>query len=165
MRGHRARDVDYLEAHGTGTSLGDPIEAQAAGAAFAAGRDAGRPLLMGSVKTNIGHLEAGAGIAGLIKVILSLGHQQLPKHLNFAESVAAHSVGPASGAGGGRGRPLGTQRPAPYRGAQFVRIHRDQRAHHPGGSTASVEADIATPVETGGDASACCRSRRARRPL
>ncbi len=76
-------DIDYLEAHGTGTSLGDPIEIQAAGAAFAAGREADRPLLIGSVKTNIGHLEAGAGVAGLIKVILSLEHQRLPKHLNF----------------------------------------------------------------------------------
>ena len=81
--GVAACDIDYLEAHGTGTSLGDPIEIQAAGAAFGAGRDTGRPLLIGSAKTNIGHLEAGAGIAGLIKVILSLEHQLLPKHLNF----------------------------------------------------------------------------------
>ena len=76
-------DVDYLEAHGTGTSLGDPIEVQAAGAAFGAGRDADQPLLIGSVKTNIGHLEAAAGIAGVIKVILSLEHEVLPKHLHF----------------------------------------------------------------------------------
>lgn len=81
--GVAACDIDYLEAHGTGTSLGDPIELQAAGAAFATGRDPARPLLVGSVKTNIGHLEASAGIAGMIKVILSLEHQQLPKHLNF----------------------------------------------------------------------------------
>jgi acyl transferase domain-containing protein/NADPH:quinone reductase-like Zn-dependent oxidoreductase/acyl carrier protein len=81
--GVAACDIDYLEAHGTGTSLGDPIEIQAAGAVLGAGRDAGRPLLIGSVKTNIGHLEAAAGIAGLIKVILSLEHQQLPKHLHF----------------------------------------------------------------------------------
>jgi acyl transferase domain-containing protein len=78
-----ACEVDYLEAHGTGTSLGDPIEIQAAGAVLGAGRDVGRPLLIGSVKTNIGHLEAAAGMAGLIKVILSLEHQQLPKHLHF----------------------------------------------------------------------------------
>jgi acyl transferase domain-containing protein/NADPH:quinone reductase-like Zn-dependent oxidoreductase len=76
-------DVEYLEAHGTGTSLGDPIEAQAAGAVFGAGRDVGRPLLIGSVKTNIGHLEAAAGIAGVIKVILSLEHGMLPQHLHF----------------------------------------------------------------------------------
>ena len=68
-------DVGYLEAHGTGTSLGDPIEAQAAGAAFGVGRDPDQPLLMGSAKTNIGHLEAAAGIAGVIKVILSLEHE------------------------------------------------------------------------------------------
>ena len=82
-------DVGYLEAHGTGTSLGDPIEAQAAGAAYGAGRDPGRPLLMGSAKTNIGHLEAAAGIAGVIKVILSLEHEALPKHLHF-ENPSPH---------------------------------------------------------------------------
>lgn len=76
-------DIGYLEAHGTGTSLGDPIEAQAAGAALGAGRQPGRPLLIGSVKTNIGHLEAAAGIAGVIKVILSLENELLPQHLHF----------------------------------------------------------------------------------
>ncbi|WP_082968961.1 type I polyketide synthase [Mycobacterium sp. E2699] len=76
-------DVGYLEAHGTGTSLGDPIEAQAAGEVLGAGREASRPLLIGSVKTNIGHLEAAAGIAGVIKVILSLEHELLPQHLHF----------------------------------------------------------------------------------
>ncbi|WP_193044881.1 type I polyketide synthase [Mycolicibacterium baixiangningiae] len=81
--GVAAKDVGYLEAHGTGTSLGDPIEAQAAGAAFGTGREPGRPLLIGSAKTNIGHLEAAAGIAGVIKVILSMEHETLPKHRNF----------------------------------------------------------------------------------
>ncbi|ABM11838.1 amino acid adenylation domain [Mycolicibacterium vanbaalenii PYR-1] len=76
-------EVDYLEAHGTGTSLGDPIEVQAAAAAFGDGRDPDRPLLIGSVKTNIGHLEAASGIAGLIKVVLSLEHETLPVHLHL----------------------------------------------------------------------------------
>ena len=82
-------DVGYLEAHGTGTSLGDPIEAQAAGAAYGAGREPSRPLLIGSAKTNIGHLEAAAGIAGVVKVILSLEHETLPKHLHF-ENPSPH---------------------------------------------------------------------------
>ena len=75
----RRRDVDYLEAHGTGTSLGDPIEVQAAAAVYGADRDPNRPLLIGSVKTNIGHLESASGIAGLIKVVLSLQHEMLPQ--------------------------------------------------------------------------------------
>src|SRR3954451_5034979 len=82
-------DVGYLEAHGTGTSRGDPIQAQAAGAALGIGREPGRPLLIGSAKTNIGHLEAAAGIAGVIKVILSLENEALPKHLNF-ENPSPH---------------------------------------------------------------------------
>ncbi|HXO57580.1 MAG TPA: type I polyketide synthase, partial [Mycobacterium sp.] len=81
--GVEGRDVDYLEAHGTGTSLGDPIEVQAAAAAYGIGRDPIRPLLIGSAKTNIGHLESAAGIAGLIKVVLSLQHEVLPQNLHF----------------------------------------------------------------------------------
>ena len=76
-------DIDYLEAHGTGTSLGDPIEVQAAAAALGKERAADHPLLIGSAKTNIGHLEAAAGIAGVLKVVLALEHSELPKHLNF----------------------------------------------------------------------------------
>jgi len=75
--------VDYLEAHGTGTELGDPIELRAAATVLGAGRPADRPLLVGSVKTNIGHLEAAAGIAGLIKVVLALQNEQIPRHLHF----------------------------------------------------------------------------------
>ena len=81
--GIRTADVHYVEAHGTGTQLGDPIEAQALGSVFAGERPGARPLLLGSVKTNIGHLESAAGIAGLIKLILSLKHRQVPPSLNF----------------------------------------------------------------------------------
>jgi len=75
--------ISYVEAHGTGTSLGDPIEAGALGAVFGGDRSAAEPLLIGSVKTNIGHLEAAAGIAGLMKVVLSLQHGEIPPHLHF----------------------------------------------------------------------------------
>src|SRR6201992_1117785 len=81
--GVAASDVGYLEAHGTGTSLGDPIEAQAAGAVLGEGREAGGAPFVGSAQTNIGHLEAAAGIAGVIKVILSLEKELLPTHRNF----------------------------------------------------------------------------------
>ncbi|HEY4974435.1 MAG TPA: type I polyketide synthase, partial [Steroidobacteraceae bacterium] len=80
--------VGYVEAHGTGTSLGDPIEAEALGAVLGAGRSADSPLLIGSVKTNIGHLESAAGVAGLIKVVLSLRRAELPGQLHFAEPSA-----------------------------------------------------------------------------
>ena len=75
--------VDYLEAHGTGTELGDPIEVRAAASVYGEGRDGDRPLLLGSVKTNVGHLEAAAGVAGLVKVLLSMGHGRIPRHLHF----------------------------------------------------------------------------------
>ena len=76
-------EVDYLEAHGTGSELGDPMEVQAAASVLGREREADRPLLMGSVKTNIGHLEAAAGIAGIIKVMLAMRHGVIPKHLHF----------------------------------------------------------------------------------
>ena len=78
-------DVDYVEAHGTGTPLGDPIEVEALAAVMDQGRPQGRPLLIGSVKTNIGHAEAASGIAGLIKVVVSLQHEVIPPHLHFRE--------------------------------------------------------------------------------
>jgi acyl transferase domain-containing protein len=79
------RRVQYVEAHGTGTSAGDPVELQALGTVVAEGRPPGRPCLVGSVKTNIGHTEGAAGVAGLIKVVLSLGHRTIPASLHFQE--------------------------------------------------------------------------------
>ncbi len=76
-------DIGYVELHGTGTSLGDPIEAEALGNVLAEGRTPGDRCRVGSVKTNIGHLEAAAGIAGLIKVVLMLQHRQIPASLHF----------------------------------------------------------------------------------
>ncbi|MCF4136418.1 type I polyketide synthase [Streptomyces sp. Tue 6430] len=76
--------VDYVEAHGTGTVAGDPLEAGALAAVFGAGRPADSPCLIGSVKGNIGHLEAGSGIAGMIKTILALVHEEIPPSVHFS---------------------------------------------------------------------------------
>ncbi|BBN81578.1 hypothetical protein PA25_15630 [Pseudoalteromonas sp. A25] len=71
-------NIDYVEAHGTGTKLGDPIEVSALNKVYAQNRNATRPLIVGSAKANIGHLESGAGIAGVIKTLLCFEHNQLP---------------------------------------------------------------------------------------
>ncbi|MEU7141074.1 beta-ketoacyl synthase N-terminal-like domain-containing protein [Nocardia sp. NPDC046473] len=84
--------VSYVEAHGTGTSLGDPIEIEALNSVY--GRDRGTPLAVGSVKTNIGHVEAGAGMAGLIKVLLMLRHGRIAPTLNMEiHNPLLHAVG------------------------------------------------------------------------
>jgi acyl transferase domain-containing protein/acyl-CoA synthetase (AMP-forming)/AMP-acid ligase II/acyl carrier protein len=76
-------EIEVIEAHGTGTSLGDPIEALALGSVLAEGRPTDRPVLLGSVKTNVGHLEAAAGLAGFIKTALALKHGEVPASLHF----------------------------------------------------------------------------------
>jgi 6-methylsalicylic acid synthase len=77
--------VGYVEAHGTGTRAGDPLEAAAMAAVFGKGRPVDEPCLIGSVKPNIGHLEAGAGVAGVIKAVLALQHAEIPPSLNCTE--------------------------------------------------------------------------------
>ncbi|KAH8741916.1 type I fatty acid synthase, partial [Cryptosporidium ryanae] len=79
----RPNDISYVEAHGTGTPLGDPIEISALKNIFSRHRDSGKPLIVGAVKTNIGHLEGAAGMAGIFKVILSLLNDVVPPNLHF----------------------------------------------------------------------------------
>ena len=76
-------DVDYLEAHAVGSQLGDAIEMRAVGAVYGRGREPDRPLVVGTVKSNIGHLEAAAGVAGLLKAVLAMHRGTIPRHLHF----------------------------------------------------------------------------------
>ncbi|MGW4714345.1 beta-ketoacyl synthase N-terminal-like domain-containing protein [Nocardia sp. NPDC004260] len=83
-----ASTIDYVEAHGTGTAVGDNAELTALAEVYGTGRAPGAPLIVGSVKTNIGHTEAAAGMAGLVKVALALSHRRIPRSLHFDHAPA-----------------------------------------------------------------------------
>ena len=120
-------EVQYVEAHGTATRLGDPIEARALGEVLARGRVPGRICALGSVKTNIGHTEAAAGVAGVIKTALAMRHRLIPASLHFEtpNPLIGFEVCRCSASSG---RPLGVRGCAIDRRGERVRLRRNQRA-------------------------------------
>ncbi len=86
LAGVSPAEIQFVEAHGTGTPVGDPIEANALGEVLSEGRDPTMPCVLGSIKSNIGHTESASGVAGLLKVVLSLKHGQIPPNLHFNQA-------------------------------------------------------------------------------
>jgi acyl transferase domain-containing protein len=126
--GVQPSEVDYVEAHGTGTLLGDPIEARALGAVYGRGRKPNAPLLAGAIKTNLGHLEAAAGIVGLIKATVAVAARHDPGQPALRNPQFAHPLRRAPSEGGRRSdRVAGDRTTAPGRRV-VVRLRRHERA-------------------------------------
>ena len=124
-------EIAFVEAHGTGTALGDPIEVNALGNVFA-GRPADRPLVIGSVKANIGHTEAAAGMAGLIKAVQALRHRVLPGQLHRQHAQPDDRLGPPAGSCGAAKRHRSVPRPGEplVLRRELVRVQRHECACH-----------------------------------
>ena len=164
--------VGYVEAHGTGTRAGDPVELGALGAVLGEGRAPGAPCLVGSVKTNIGHTEGAAGVAGLIKAALALQHGAIPASLHFARAESRRARGPSCRCACRRAheRLAGRATARAWPGVSSLRHRRHQRARGARGGAAGADAAVVAAADAPGR---CCRCRRAaptalralRRPL
>ena len=126
--GIEAWQVGYVEAHGTGTALGDPIEAEALGAVFGERGEGGSKLLIGSVKTNVGHLESAAGVAGLIKVVLGLAARSNTRSAALERSERACSLERVASGGGDGVAGVGADWWSSDWRCEFVWLQRYQRA-------------------------------------
>ncbi|MGW1048437.1 type I polyketide synthase [Streptomyces sp. NPDC002521] len=147
--GIKPAELDYVEAHGTGTQVGDAVELQALAESAGRGRPAGQPLLTGSVKTNLGHTEAAAGIAGLIKAVLILRHGVIPAslHLDEEHSLLAQDDFPVRVVT--RNRPLDTAAPDALLGVSSLGLSGTNAHLIVGGAPAPAPAAPRADADTG----------------